>query len=948
MNSPLLDVWSMVRSMTVIRLDRSVETGEPITEELIHNWVSKIAEMLDTEAEGSGERTKRLVRDLLTDYRTHVGGWNSLGDDVDHVPWLRQRKDAESEWPFWDRYDRYLREHVGLPTATVKNMDDVTDDILGRLEAPDRMGAWDRRGLVSGQVQSGKTANYTGLIAKALDSGYKLVVVLAGIHNSLRSQTQARIDAGILGFDTRNQLRFDQTTESSRIGVARMHGPFLPVSSFTSSRDNGDFKLNIARNVGVVPGGSDPIILVVKKYKSILENLYKWATALRMERDPDTGRPTVRDVPVLVIDDEADHASVDTSASKQDQNADETDPTTINRLIRQFLNTFQKSAYVGYTATPFANIFIDPDKAHRDAGADLFPRSFIINLPAPSTYIGPARVFGLMQDSTNAIDRVDPLPIVRDINDHQLWLPDGHKSDFEITSDIPPSLRRAIVAFMVAGTVRRLRGLASTHDSMLIHVTRFTRVQAQVRDQVCDVLKDITDRLKYGEGSHPQLRGLAETLYREDHTITSAKLAQMPDVADLIGELPTWNSVWAEMRNFADRTHVHAVNGTSADALNYVDHPEGFSVIAIGGDKLSRGLTLEGLTVSYYLRASKMYDTLMQMGRWFGYRTGYLDVCRLYTTPQLAKWYTAITAAAAELQAEFDVMAMLGRTPEDFGLRVRQHPDGLLVTSPAKLRGSKSVAISYSATTTSTVTFALKHVQRNWDQLEALLDGLGRDPDDKQHGLQIWRDIGAEKVLHFLDGYGPDEAAIQANPNAIARYIRDRLTDDELSSWTVALADIQGDEQTPPFALAGRKFCATRRKRVQSGDGRMTFRVITTPRHEIVDLDNNSPKWQELLAQTVAAWEHSARVNKSAKQPTMPSGLLERQSRDPKRGVLLLYPIVPLGVDGELWDDGRMDPTTPLVGFGVAFPASDNAKPVVYQVNKVFLQLEFGLSDDDQ
>ena len=357
------------------------------------------------------------------------------------------------------------------------------------------------------------------------------------------------------------------------------------------------------------------------------------------------------------------------------------------------------------------------------------------------------------------------------------------------------------------------------------------------------------------------------------------------------------------MRNFAAQIHVHAVNGTSADALNYVDHPEGFSVIAIGGDKLSRGLTLEGLTVSYYLRASKMYDTLMQMGRWFGYRPGYLDLCRLYTTPQLSKWYTAITAAAAELQAEFDVMAMLGRTPEDFGLRVRQHPDGLLVTSPAKLRGSKSVAISYSATTTSSVTFALKHVQQNWDQLGSLLDALGRDPDDRQHGLQIWRDIEPDKVLDFLEGYGPDEAAIQANPNAISRYIRDRLADDELTSWTVALADIQGDEQAPPFALAGRKFCATRRKRLQSGDGRMAFRVITTPRHEIVDLEKDSPKWKRLLEQTVAAWEHSARVNKSAKSPTMPGGLLERQARDPKRGVLLLYPIVPLGADGGLWDD---------------------------------------------
>jgi len=136
-----------------------------------------------------------LVRDLLTDYHTKIGGWNSLGDDADHVAWLAERKENVTDWPFWtDTSDTYGTP----PSATVTNMDEVTDDILGRLEAPDRVGAWDRRDIVSGQVQSGKTANYTGLIAKALDSGYKLVVVLAGIHNSLRSQTQARIDAGIL------------------------------------------------------------------------------------------------------------------------------------------------------------------------------------------------------------------------------------------------------------------------------------------------------------------------------------------------------------------------------------------------------------------------------------------------------------------------------------------------------------------------------------------------------------------------------------------------------------------------------------------------------------------------------------------------------------------------------------------------------------------------------
>ncbi len=415
----------------------------------------------------------------------------------------------EIKWAFWERYERFMREQQGLPPASVTSVADTTDDILARLEAPDRPGAWDRRGLVAGQVQSGKTGNYIGLMTKALDSGYKLVVVLAGVHNSLRSQTQARIDEGILGFDTRKNLRFDQAEGSSMIGVGRVGGRFLPVNSFTSSKQNGDFNLGVARNIGVVVGGNDPIVLVVKKNKSVLTNLYNWATALRKETNPETGRPIVRGVPVLVIDDEADHASVDTNGPKRGQDANETDPTAINLLIRKFLDTFEQSAYVAYTATPFANIFISRDREHRVAGEDLFPRSFIINLPAPSTYLGPARVFGLQGGGPAATEQVDPLPIVRNVTDYDTWLPDGHKADASLQGDLPASLREAMLSFLLGGAVRRLRGQGTKHNSMLVHVTRFTKVQTQVADQVQATLEDFRDRLQFGEGNNPILRAAA-------------------------------------------------------------------------------------------------------------------------------------------------------------------------------------------------------------------------------------------------------------------------------------------------------------------------------------------------------------------------------------------------------------------------------------------------------
>ncbi len=302
----------LVRQMVVPRLDHAVANGTPVTTELLKEWVESTAIfVLDQNPSGPID-TEKLIRDIEADYNVHIGSWNSLADDTDHIPWLASRLADKGTWKFWDRYARFQKQDQSLPTAAIRRLDEVTDDLLGRLEEPEREGPWDRRGLVAGQVQSGKTGNYIGLIAKAIDNGYKLIVVLAGIHNSLRSQTQARIDEGILGFDTRAFRLANQANDSSRIGVGKLAGPRLYVNSFTSSEQSGDFRLNVAQNMGIAPGGADPIVLVVKKNKSILTNLFKWATELTKERDPNTGEFKVRGVPVLVIDDEADHASVNT------------------------------------------------------------------------------------------------------------------------------------------------------------------------------------------------------------------------------------------------------------------------------------------------------------------------------------------------------------------------------------------------------------------------------------------------------------------------------------------------------------------------------------------------------------------------------------------------------------------------------------------------------------
>jgi Z1 domain len=458
-------------------------------------------------------------------------------------------------------------------------------------------GAFDRRGLVVGLVQSGKTANYTGLICKAIDAGYQLVIVLAGVHNSLRSQTQGRLDEEILGFDTAYMQTIKQG--GNRIGVAALPGEtFIPIASLTTRLDGGDFKTAVAKGVGVAPG-AQPMLLVVKKNVTVLRNIISYFSNNPVaKRDPGNGNAFIDDVPLLVIDDEADHASVNTREMPLDENGQpdgDYDPTRINELIRRLLTLFKQKVYVGYTATPFANIFIYPDAPHPEIGPDLFPRGFIINLPTPSNYFGPVEVFGI--GDAEALG----LPIVRPVFDSEDYLPTNHKKTYVLPAILPSSLQEAIRCFILSSAIRRVRGDVNAHNSMLIHVTRFVDVQSAIYSHVESDLSTLKQRLRYGEGAATlKIRDELHGLWERDYLPTS--LAMGRDST----KLENWNDIDKELLPTVEKVTLKQINGTAGDVFDYRENQEvGVNVIAIGGDKLSRGLTLEGLSVSYYLRASK-------------------------------------------------------------------------------------------------------------------------------------------------------------------------------------------------------------------------------------------------------------------------------------------------------------------------------------------------------
>lgn len=895
------------------------------TPETIENKVDLVLNMMRAEGSADSINRDRLIREIESRCEIWWGTASVLDSKKDHTVWLPYQK-TQIEWKFWKRYERYLMEEKKYSEQSIMTLDNLTDRVLEQLEDPDRQDPWDRRGMVVGHVQSGKTANYTGLICKAADAGFKLIIVLAGMHKSLRSQTQVRLDEGFLGFDTQLNRAFDQ--ENLRIGVGSLPGEeFITVHSLTSSADKGDFNRTVAYQVGVVPGGNDPVLLVVKKNKSVLENLINWAIGVTGIEDPRTGKKIVRGIPLLVIDDEADNASVNTSPIPMDEDGhplEDYDVSAINGKIRSLLSHFEQSAYIGYTATPFANIFIYPEGETTTNGEDLFPRDFMINLPAPPNYIGPTEIFGGY--GPDGRER-DELPVIRTISDYHHFIPDRHKKEHN-PKELPKSLKTAIKSFIITCAARMGRGEQNNHNSMLVHVTRFTAVQEKVGRLVDEELSLIRRQLEYSSPSSPDgIFSEMKKIWDRDYIpSTSAVIQQIDD--PLITEL-SWDDVEKYLFEAATRIRVKLVNGTASDSLDYKEHPDGLSVIAIGGDKLSRGLTLEGLSVSYYLRASRMYDTLMQMGRWFGFRPGYIDLCRLYTSGELVGWYRHINLASEELRSEFDYMATLNASPSEYGLRVRTHPDGLLITAVNKMRTGTVMNVSYANSVVETVIFHKQPdvLENNLKVVDQFIQNRG-SPSIYQPNHYFWEDVPTSDIIELLNEYIVHKSSRKANPEILKKYLKKRVRNGELSHWTVVL--INNSQPSNYYSIGGHNIGLS--KRTPSDDSASTYGLkkgrLIDPKHESLDL--TSDEYANALRLMIADPDRKSR---SPKDPENPSGPYIRRVRSPQEGLLLIYPLDPEPPKVEV----------PVMGLAFSIPDSNKDVRVEYKVNNTYWEQEFDI-----
>jgi len=703
-------------------------------------------------------------------------GLGAIVDAEDFKPWLHDaRINGEVGDFYWGRYRRLLGLK-GLPKSVIDGTDEVTDRVLDRLGNPNNQTPWSRRGMVVGHVQSGKTANYTGLICKAADAGYRLIVVIAGIHNNLRNQTQARIDEGFIGRDTGRLAHANKAQRQKVIGVGQFDQREFPVSLTNTLRDFN--KATATTFTAQLSQINVPVVLVIKKNSSTLKNLLEWLKEHSVHQSTQ-----MVSQPMLLIDDEADNASINTAYQRDEV-------TRINSQIRELLSLFHRSCYVGYTATPFANIFIDPDTDDEALKQDLFPRDFIIGLDAPSNYFGAQKIFLDARDQH-----------IRLIDDNEDVLPMKHKIDHPVDV-LPGSLVEAVRAFIVARAIRNARGQQAGHASMLVNASRFTDVQGRLRSRIADVVARIRDAVAVDAGKgpaalrNPEIAALHATWKRE--------------FADADGA--DWPSVQARLHEVLVAARVVEVNASKrAQALDY-DHAgeHGITVIAVGGFSLSRGLTLEGLTVSYFLRNSMVYDTLMQMGRWFGYRPGYEDLCRVWMPADGVGWYAHIHEAMDDLQTQLKRMELAKATPAQFGLAVRSHPEALIVTARNKMGTGKElpVKVGLAENLIETTRIVLDHAQldanlRAGEGLLSVAASMGIHRSERPRGYLL-SGVGVEAIRDFLRKYRTEPGLRPVNPLTDPKLINDYIdarADDELAKWDVFIASSTRKDMDPiPFA----------------------------------------------------------------------------------------------------------------------------------------------------
>jgi hypothetical protein len=799
---------------------------------------------------------------------------------------------------YWTSYCNYLRTSRNWSVDSIDGLDDATNTVIERISSPFRSEIYASKGLVVGYVQSGKTAHFTGVLAKAADAGYKLIVVLAGTLDILRQQTQRRIDKELLG---KELVGDDYLTDrdwdefATHGGLPSVLGHFdwerltghkedyqalkQGISALRFERFDKSKPFFAAQNLAVAPVR----LVVIKKHPVVINRLTR-------DLKSSEGRLSLAEVPALVIDDESDQASLNTLAPSATALRQR---TSTNLAITNLLKALPRAQYVGYTATPFANVLVNPDEAET-----LFPRDFIISLPRPGGYMGVSDFYDLEHEPEDFTSnkRAFVRPVAGD-------------------DDEPENLQKALDSFVLAGALKLYRHAKDKtryryeHHTMLIHISVLKMSQA---DQAHHV-RNLFENAGYhsGKGLH-RLRSLFES----DFCLVSA--AQEPTLPFP----PTFEDVEPFVaqclaRLQADKT-VRIVNGDFRDDTPNFDTGPIWSIL-VGGTKLSRGYTVEGLTTSYFRRVSTQSDTLMQMGRWFGFRAGYRDLVRLFIANDeplsrkgqrldLYEAFRAICLDEEEFRREILKYKDEGILPIQVPPFVPSHLDALKPTAKNKMYNAEitfknlggnssepTVAPTDKRAAARNETATLQLLSSiSWDEGEfGGLNAAGSMTTFRAHFARI----APEPMLSYLRKYEWENGA-EALKHQVA-YLEGKEGSVGIERWLVLAPQLENaDRFWPTRQIKGvPRFSVKERSRVLL----KRFGVYSEPPHRTV-------------AKYIAGFDIPATSVAGASIPAKVAGT----------AVMLLYPVRP--ASGEAFD---------TIGFSLYFPPNTLAKRLSYRTRRL-------------
>ncbi|MFV0190973.1 Z1 domain-containing protein [Empedobacter falsenii] len=939
--------------------------------------------------------------------------------------WLTHERQKDAGWvenvnplaSYRTRYLEYLKS-IGRVSQVVDEVAMSSLSILEKIEDPLVNYSFQKKGLVVGSVQSGKTGNFNAVINSSIDLGYRLIIVLSGGMEDLRKQTQERIQKEVEGRE-HPQGVWNGVGKIAKFGAGYYNKEQIVIPTSIDK----DFNLGLSE----ADFALDKInVLVVKKNTSILRNILIWLKRFATEE-------TIDRIPLLIIDDEADNASLNNLGHKGQEEA-----SRINLQIRCILNLFSKSSYIGYTATPFANILQDRnDRPQSPYNAklrneeyslypigNLFPEDFIELLSPPSNYIGPKNFF------ETKISEVKKIPtLLKVVNDwygsfpYRVYKSDENvpyyfniddianeikleylSKEFPITSledlnvfikkhnpnsreysrlkrlvdqdfialawkkvrseskastkycdfpnSLPESLKDAVKCFIIACAVRLKRKqemkdsvLFQKHNSMLIHISRFTSWQNKTTELLESFFKPLKESLNNDPIDSPIYRDLERVwnkYYLESIENGIVKEFLPDDYHDDFMSPMTFNEVLKYLISAVNDIEIVCANSDSKFKLDYSNGPKKY--IVIGGNRLSRGFTLEGLTINYFVRDTNYADSLLQMGRWFGYRLGYLDCCKLFTTADTIESFDFSTSVIEDIEAQFSLMASKNKKPSDFAIKVMNDPDVIKITRPSILKNAETIKWSYSDKLDQTTKFSIDkdRIENAWSEfLKYFGNKSFKDYGSSDKPIIKYYDTDVKEVCHILS---MDNSFI--NPQhykPLIRFIEDVSKEGSLSKWTVGIR-ISGNGKEAYESSESFKFPIHPAIRAVKDDkfiDEILYSNKFTASGDSSNLMTNGSDFSIGLTEDETLQVEKEFRDSNGGKKSYPEKIY-RQKLDSSHGVLIIYPIDMKSLFNheklnEYLTNRGFKENVPLLGFAVGIPNLGDDFEKNYFVQKGFL-----------